>query len=66
MLFPDMLANLNLNRLRLNRVFFGFEDEEQLSTGCFGALKGHYVIQALLDSYRGNNIFNKAFLPLKD
>ena len=65
-LFPDMLANLNLNRLRLNRVFFGFEDEEQLSTGCFGALKGHYVIQALLDSYRENNIFNKAFLPLKD
>ena len=65
-LFPDMLANLNLKRLRLNRIFFGFEDEEQLSSGCFGALKGHYFIKALLDSYEEDNIFNKAFFPLKD
>ena len=61
-----MRANLNLKRLRLNRIFFGFEDEEELITGCFGAIKEHYVIQALLASYEGDNIFNKAFLPLKD
>ena len=65
-LSPDMRANLNLKRLRLNRVFFGFDSEEDLLGGCFGALKGHYVIQALLDSYRDESIFNKAMLPLKD
>ncbi len=63
---PDMQANLNLNRLRTNRCFFGFEDDEALSTGCYGALKGHYVIQALLDSYKEDNIYNKAFLPLRE
>lgn len=65
-LFPQMLASLNLKRLRLNRIFFGFEDEEQLSSGCFGAIKGHFFVQALLDSYQEDNIFNRAFLPLKD
>lgn len=65
-LFPDMRANLNLKKLRLNPIFFGFEDQEDLTAGCFGAVKGHYVIQALLDSYGEDNIFNRALLPLKD
>lgn len=63
---PDMTANLNLKKLRLNRIFFGFEDQENLTTGCYGALKEHYVIQALLDTYETDNIFNTAYLPLKD
>ena len=63
---PENRANLNLKKLRLDRIFFGFEDQEDLTTGCFGALKDHYVIQALLDSYKEDNIYNKAFLPLKD
>ncbi len=65
-LCPEMRANLNLKKLRLNRIFFGFEDEEDMTSGCFGALKGHYVIQALLDSYEEDHIYNKAFLPLRD
>lgn len=65
-LSPEMHANLYLKKLRLNKIFFGFEDENELLTGCFGALKDHYVIQALLDTYEANNIYNKAFLPLKD
>lgn len=65
-LAPQMRAGLNLKRLRLNRVFFGFDDEEELLAGCFGACRRHYVIQALLDSYEEDNLFNKAFLPLKD
>lgn len=65
-LFPQMRANLNLKKLRMNRIFFGFEDTEQLETGCFGALKEHYVIRALLDSYETDQIYNKAFLPLKE
>ena len=40
---PDMQANLNLQKLRLSHIFFGFEDAEALSTGCYGALKEHYV-----------------------
>ena len=63
---PDSRAQLPLKSLRLSRIFFGFEDEEELTTGCFGALPGHYVIQALLDTYETENIFNKAMLPLKD
>ncbi len=63
-LFPHMRANLNLKKLRLNQVFFGFSDPDSLETGCFGAVPGHYVIQALLDTYWQENIFNQALLPL--
>lgn len=65
-LVPDMHAELNLKKLRLNRVFFGFEDDEELMTGCFGSVKDHYVIQALLDSYEEENIYNKALLPFRE
>lgn len=65
-LSPDMRASLGLKRLRLHSVFFGFEDAESLTTGCYGALKGHYVIQALLDTYKADNLFNRTFLPLSD
>ena len=65
-LTPEYRAGLNLKRLRLNRIFFGFEDDEELTTGCYGALREHYVLQALLDTYRADNIFNKALLPLKE
>lgn len=65
-LAPWMRANINLKKLRLNRIFFGFENEEELTAGCFGAVKGHYVIQALLDSYETDSIFNRACLPLKE
>lgn len=65
-LSPDSRVSLPLNALRLTRIFFGFEDEDELTTGCFGALPGHYVIKALLDTYETENIFNKAMLPLKD
>ncbi len=63
---PEMRANLQLKRLRLDHVFFGFEDDEELNGDCYGAIKGHYVIKALLQSYEGDSIFNQAFLPLKD
>lgn len=63
---PEYKANLNLKKLRLNHVFFGFEDDESLTSGCYGALKDHYVIQALLDTYKTDNIYNKAFLPLQE
>ena len=59
-------ARLPLKSLRLSHIFFGFEDEDELTTGCFGALPGHYVIRALLDTYETETIFNKARLPLKD
>lgn len=61
---PQSRANLNLKRLRMNRIFFGFEDGEAMTAGCFGALPEHYVIRALLDSYEEESIFNKALLPL--
>lgn len=66
LLKPDMQVALNLKRLRLQSIFFGFENEEEICGGCFGALGGHYVIRALLDSYEEDNIFNKAMLPLKE
>lgn len=65
-LSPEMRANLNLKRLRLNRIFFGFEEEQSLETGCYGAVAEHYVIQALLATYEEENIFNQALLPLKE
>lgn len=65
-LFPDMKANLRLKRLRMNRIFFGFENEEELTSKCFGALREHYVIQALLDTYEEDTIYNKALLPLSE
>lgn len=63
---PDSRPNLNLKKLRLNQIFFGFEDPDQITSGCYGALANHYVIQALLETYEKDNIFNKAFLPLKE
>ena len=62
--FPEYRVKLPLKALRMNRVFFGFEDQEAVSAGCFGALREHYVIQALLDTYWEKNIFNQALLPL--
>lgn len=61
---PNMRVSLALKHLRLNRAFFGFEDQETICSGCFGAVAGHYAIQALLDSYNGDSIFNRALLPL--
>lgn len=66
LLQPDMRVQLNLKRMRLNRIFFGFESEEEINGGCLGAVKEHYVIRALLDSYEEENIFNQALLPLKE
>ncbi len=63
---PDRRANLSLKRLRLNRAFFGFENTEEITTGCYGALKGHYVVRALLDTYEADNIYNQMYLPLAD
>lgn len=64
--FPEYRVKLPLKKLRMNRIFFGFEDQESLNAGCFGALKEHYVIQALLDTYWEENIFNQALLPLAE
>ena len=65
-LSPHMRTNLNLKRLRLNHVFFGFEDDERMTAGCYGAQKGNYVIQALLDTFQRNNIYNKALLSMEE
>ena len=65
-LSPDMRAGLGLRRMRLDRAFLGFWDEENLSVGCYGALPEHYVIEALLDSYEADNIYNTALLPLAE
>lgn len=65
-IFPSMEPKLQLKKTRLNKIFFGFEDEEELTEGCFGALKNHYIIQALLDTYEKENIYNKALLPLRE
>lgn len=64
--FPEYRVKLPLKKLRMNGIFFGFEDQESLNAGCFGALKEHYVIQALLDTYWEENIFNQALLPLAE
>lgn len=58
------LPQLNLKRRRMEPVFFGFENEEELTTLCFGAVPHHYAIQALLHSYQEDHIYNRAFLPL--
>ena len=63
-LFPWMRANIQLKRLRLHPIFFGFADNENLETGCFGAVPEHFVIEALLDTYETENIYNQALLPL--
>lgn len=64
--FPEYRVKLPLKKLRMNGIFFGFEDQESLNAGCFGALREHYVIQALLDTYWEENIFNQALLPLAE
>ncbi len=65
-LSPDMRARLPLKKLRLQPIFFGFENDEELETGCMGAIPGYYVIQALLKTYEIPSIFNQAQLPLKE
>ena len=65
-LTEQSVPNLRLKALRLNRIFFGFEDEDSLTDSCFGSVPNHYFIQALLNSYEESNIFNTALLPLKD
>lgn len=61
-----LTPKLQIKTLRLEKIFFGFEDNEALNTDCFGAVKEHYIIQSLLNSYERENICNKAFLPLKE
>lgn len=63
-LTPETRAQLTLKTLRTLHVFFGFSSEDTLFTGCFGALKDHYVIRMLLDSYNTPSIVNTACLPL--
>ncbi|MGI6254827.1 MAG: glycosyltransferase family 2 protein [Acutalibacter sp.] len=63
-LAPEAVPQLNLKRRRMEGCFFGFETREELTDLCFGALPHHYVIRALLDSYREDRIYNRAFLPL--
>ena len=63
-LSPDALPQLNLNRRRMESCFFGFETQEELTDLCFGAVPRHYVIQALLNSYREDRVHNRLFLPL--
>ena len=65
-LSPEALPQLNLKRRRMEPCFFGFADGESLSTLCFGAVPHHYVVQALLGSYREEHIYNQAFLPLAE
>ena len=65
-LFDSMRPNLNLKSLRCEQVFFGFEDQSAILEGCFGAVKKNYVIQAILDSFLGDNIYNMAYLPLSE
>ena len=60
----SMRAGLGLKRLRLQKVFFGFEGDEQILDSCFGAQKHSHVIQALLLSFEGDNIYNRARLRL--
>ncbi|MFR7483778.1 MAG: hypothetical protein ACLUVP_00440 [Acutalibacter sp.] len=65
-LAPEALPQLRLKSRRMEPCFFGFADGESLSTLCFGALPRHYVVRALLDSYREDHIYNRAFLPLAE
>ena len=60
----DAWPRLPLKQLRLSGAFFGFEDDESLTTICFGALPHHYIVKGLLDTYQTENIFNTALLPL--
>lgn len=62
----DARPRLPLKQLRLSGAFFGFEDDESLTTICFGALPHHYIVKGLLDTYQTENIFNTALLPLAD
>lgn len=65
-LAPEARPQLFLKRRRLEPVFFGFENTQELTTLCFGAVPRHYVVQALLQSYREDRIYNRAFLPLAE
>ena len=65
-LAPEALPQLRLKSRRMEPCFFGFADGESLSTLCFGALPRHYVVRAMLDSYREDHIYNRAFLPLAE
>ena len=63
---PQAVPGLLMKRRQMEPVFFGFENTEELSTLCFGAVPHHYVVQALLGSYREEHIYNQAFLPLAE
>ena len=65
-LAPEACPRLTLNARRMEPVFFGFENTQELTTLCFGAVPRHYVVQALLQSYGEDHIYNRAFLPLAD
>ena len=65
-LTPEACPSLLLKRRRMEPVFFGLENKEELTTQCFGALSRHYVIRALLDSYGEDHIYNRGYLPLRE
>lgn len=62
----NTFPQLQLRKARLNKIFFGFENSERITTGCFGAQINHYVIKSILTSYEEDNIYNQALLPLAE
>ena len=62
-LAPGMRANLNLKKLRLNRIFFGFEGPDSLETGCYGSVPEHYVYRLYWPPMKGITSSTRPFFP---
>ena len=66
----EALPSLLLKRRRMEKAFFGFENQEDLTTLCFGAAPTH-LCHAVLTGlarfpYREEHLYNRAFLPLAE
>lgn len=54
----DVEVKKSFNCFLKNQLFFGFEDDNHVSTGIIGAVKKHFFIKELIDYYHEQQEFN--------
>ena len=62
----NMKLNAPLGQQRVDKVFFGYEDDSIIGVDIYGACKRNEVLGRILDSYTSDSIFNDAEICLKD
>lgn len=62
----DMILVKPLGEIRVNKVFFGYYEQSEISSKVLGGVAQNDVLVELVQSYNEDSIFNDKLLPLHD